>query len=66
MSKIRKLREKRGLSIIELSHILLLHPSGLSMTERQKLSASKRVREGVSKFFRVSEGKLFDKNGMAI
>ena len=66
MSKARKLRQQKGLSIVALSHELKINPTVLSMAERRRLAPSKRVREVVSNFFAVPEAKLFGEDGLAI
>ena len=66
MSKARELRQRRGLSIVEMCHELKINPTVLSMAERRRLAPSKRVREAVSEFFAVPEAKLFGSDGLAI
>ena len=65
MTKVRELREKRGISIVAMSHDARVNPSVLSMTERGRLAPSKNVREAVSAFFGMAEEKLFDTAGFA-
>ena len=65
-SKSRTLREERGLSIVALSHEIKVNPTVLSLAERRRLVPSKRVREAVSGFFKVSENQLFGSDGLAI
>jgi len=66
MSKSRELRLKKGLSIIDLSHKLDIHPSMISQLERGRTSAGAKVRKTLCSFYRVPEGKLFNSNGFAI
>jgi ribosome-binding protein aMBF1 (putative translation factor) len=66
MSMTRELRQKRGLSIVALSHEIKANPTVISLAERRRLAPSKNVREAVSNFFAVPECQLFDKEGFAI
>ena len=66
MSKARELRQRRGLSIVAMSHELKINPTILSQAERRQLVPSKRVREAVSGYFKVPEARLFGEDGLAI
>ena len=66
MSKARKLRQQKGLSITAMSHEIKVNPSVLSMAERRRLAPSRKFREAVSGFFAVPEAKLFGDDGLAI
>ena len=66
MSKARELRQRKGLSIVALSHELKINPTVLSMAERRRLAPSGRVRKAVSEFFAVPEAKLFGDDNLAI
>ena len=66
MTKIRELREERGLKSIEVAYSTRIHPTQLSSIEVGKLAASTRARETISSFFGVRESELFGENGIAV
>ena len=66
MTKIRELREAKGITVISLAFSTKVHPTQLSSIERGKLAASTRAREALSSFFNVATNQLFDENQIAI
>ena len=66
MTKIRELRQSRGLSMAALSYRTQVHPSTLSLAERRKLAPGKRVREVISSFLDIPEEEAFDSSGFAL
>lgn len=66
MTKIRALRQARGLSIAEFSHEARVNPSVISVVERRRGVASRRVQEAVAAFFGIPQDEAFDGEGMAL
>ena len=66
MTKIRALRQARGLSIVEFSHEARVNPSVISVVERRRGVASRKVQEAVAAFFGIPKGELFDDEGWAM
>lgn len=66
MTKIRELREKKGLNIIEVSHITRINPTVLSQVERRKLAPGKWVCATICEFFGIHENEAFDSDGLAV
>ncbi|NLL36545.1 MAG: hypothetical protein GX256_03360 [Fretibacterium sp.] len=66
MTRIRELRQDKGLTMVGLSYETKIHPSILSLVERRKAPASERVREGLSSFLGIPLREAFDDNGLAI
>jgi transcriptional regulator with XRE-family HTH domain len=64
-SKLRQIREDKDLTILQLSVNTMIHPSTLSMIERDKQAAGRRTRAKISKFYGVDENELFDNEGFA-
>ena len=68
MTRIRELRQAKGLTMAELSYGTRIHPSILSLVlvERRKAPASERVREGLSTFLGIPLREAFDDKGLAV
>ncbi len=66
MTRIRELRQAKGLSMTGVSYETRIHPSILSLVERRKAPASKRVREGLSTFLGIPLREAFDDRGLAV
>jgi DNA-binding helix-turn-helix protein len=66
MTRIRELRQAKGLSMAMLSYEVRIHPSILSLVERRKAPASERVREGLSSFLGIPMREAFDDKGLAV
>jgi len=66
MTRLRELRQARGMMIIDLAFATRLHPSQLSSIERGRLAASKRARETLCAFFGIAESEVFDRRGLAV
>ena len=66
MSKIRELRQQRGLSIAAMSHEARVNATVLGMTERRQLAPSRIARKAVSDFFGIPEAQLFSDGGIAL
>lgn len=66
MTRIRELRQEKGLSMAALSYETQVHPTTLSLAERRKLAPGKRVREVISLFLGVPEEEVFDADGLAV
>lgn len=66
MTKIKELRQDRGLSIAGLCYETRIHPTTLSMVERRRLAASQRVKEVVSSFLGIPQEQAFDGDGLAV
>ncbi|MDR3165769.1 MAG: helix-turn-helix transcriptional regulator [Synergistaceae bacterium] len=66
MTRIRELRQGRGLSVIDLAFETRIHPSLLSCVERRKSAASDRVKNALSSFFGVDESSVFEHDGLAL
>jgi transcriptional regulator with XRE-family HTH domain len=66
MTRIRALRQKKGLRAIDLAFLTKIHPSNLSSIERRKLAASVKAKEALCSFFGVTESEVFDSNGLAV
>jgi transcriptional regulator with XRE-family HTH domain len=66
MTQIRKLRQGRGLSVIDLAFETRIHPSQISCIERRKSAASERVKNVLSSFFGVDETSVFEHDGLAV
>ena len=68
MTRIRELRQAKGLTMAMLSYETRIHPSILSLVlvERRKAPASERVREGLSTFLGIPLREAFDDKGLAV
>ena len=66
MTRIRELRQAKGLTMAGLSYEVRIHPSILSLVERRKAPASERVREGLSAFLGIPLREAFDDKGLAV
>lgn len=66
MTRIRELRQAKGLTMAVLSYEVRIHPSILSLVERRKAPASERVREGLSSFLGIPMREAFDDKGLAV
>lgn len=66
MTRIRELRQKKGLSIAALCYETKTHPTALSLAERRKLAPGKRVRDAVCSFLGIPENEAFDTDGLAL
>jgi transcriptional regulator with XRE-family HTH domain len=66
MTRIRELRQKRGLRLIDMAFETRIHPTQLSYVERGKVAASARVKEKLSSFLGVELKELFGSNGIAV
>ena len=65
-SKIRRLREKKRLSIANLSYEVRINPAIISYGELRKLVISPTARETLSAYYGLPINALFDsKTGMA-
>ena len=66
MTRIRELREGRGLRVIDLAFETRLHPSQISCIERRKSAASGRARDILSAYFEVDADSVCDHGGLAV
>jgi transcriptional regulator with XRE-family HTH domain len=66
MTRIRELRQGKGLRLIDLAFETRIHPTQLSYVERGKVAASARVKETLCSFLGVKAGELFNDNGLAL
>ena len=66
MTRIRELRQSRGLRLIDLAFETRIHPTQLSYVERSKVAASARVKKTLCYFLGVEPGELFNDNGLAV
>ena len=66
MTKVRALRQARGLNIVEFSREARVNPSAVSCVERRKAAASRRMQEVMSAFFGIPQAEAFDGEGMAL
>lgn len=66
ITKIRALRQARGLSIAELSYEVRLESTLISAIERGRFSASCRFQEALSAFFGIPREEIFDDGGRAL
>ncbi|MDR1515444.1 MAG: helix-turn-helix transcriptional regulator [Synergistaceae bacterium] len=66
MTKIRALRQARGLKLIDLAYATKVHPTQLTSIERGHLAASARAREAICAFLEVDKGALFDEGNIAV
>ena len=66
ITKIRALRQARGLSIAELSYEVRLESTLISAIERGRFSASRRFQEALSAFFGIPREEIFDDGGRAL
>jgi hypothetical protein len=65
MTKLRRLREKKGLSIISISYETRIHPTAISSIERRKLAPASHVRKALCDFLETQENEMFDRQGFA-
>jgi transcriptional regulator with XRE-family HTH domain len=66
MTKIRELRQGRGLKLIDLAYETRVHPTQLTSIERGKLAASARAKEAICSFLGADGDELFDGNNIAV
>jgi transcriptional regulator with XRE-family HTH domain len=66
VTRIRELRQKKGLRAIDLAFSTKIHPSNLSSIERRKLAASMKAKGALCSFFGVREDEVFDADGLAV
>ena len=66
MTKIRALRQARGLRIIDLSRKALVNPSDLSSVEMRRRAASRKMQAAISEFFGIPQSEAFDDGGWAV
>jgi ribosome-binding protein aMBF1 (putative translation factor) len=66
MTRIRELRQGKGLKAIDLAYAIHVHPALLSSIERRKLAASVKAKGALCSFFGVKEGEMFDADGLAV
>jgi DNA-binding XRE family transcriptional regulator len=66
LTRLKQLRQAKGLSIAGVGYETRIHPTTLSLTERRKLAPSPRVRQAVSSFLGVTEDEVFDVEGLAV
>jgi transcriptional regulator with XRE-family HTH domain len=66
MTRIRALRQGKGLKLIDLAYETRVHPTQLSSIERGRLVASARAREAICSFLGVDKNELFDGNNIAM
>jgi transcriptional regulator with XRE-family HTH domain len=59
MNKVKKFRESRGLSQVELSRLSLIAAPNLSAIERGRLVPWPKVKKRLAKALRCSESELF-------
>ncbi|MDR0648080.1 MAG: helix-turn-helix transcriptional regulator [Synergistaceae bacterium] len=65
MTRLRELRQERGLTLSDLCRARKLSVSELSYVERRKHVASRRLKEALLKFYHASSDELFDNEGLA-
>jgi transcriptional regulator with XRE-family HTH domain len=66
MTKIRELRQGRGMKLIDLAFETKVHPTQLTSIERGHLAASARAREAICSFLGVKADDLFNGNNIAL
>ena len=66
MTRIRELRQDRGLSVIDLAFETRIHPSQISCIERRKSAASGRIKNTLSSFFGIDEASVFEHDGLVL
>jgi transcriptional regulator with XRE-family HTH domain len=66
MTRIRELRQGKGLRLIDLAFETRIHPTQLSYVEQGKVAASARVKETLCSFLGAGADELFDGNGLAV
>jgi transcriptional regulator with XRE-family HTH domain len=66
MTRIRELRQEKGLRLIDLAFETRIHPTSLSYVERGKIAASVRAKETLCSFLGVEADELFNENGIAM
>jgi transcriptional regulator with XRE-family HTH domain len=66
MTRIRELRQEKGLRLIDLVFETRIHPTQLSYVERGKVAASARVKEKLCSFLGAKACDLFSDSGIAV
>jgi transcriptional regulator with XRE-family HTH domain len=66
MTRLRRLRVKKGLRILDLTLATRMHASQISAIKRGRLAVPARAKEALCTFFGVEPGKLFNGNGIAV
>ena len=59
MTRIQELRQAKGLSMMGVSYETRIHPSILSLVERRKAPASKRVQKKLNSFLGIPLREAF-------
>ncbi|HUW45599.1 MAG TPA: helix-turn-helix transcriptional regulator [Dehalococcoidia bacterium] len=63
MNKVRKIRESKGLSQVELSRLSKIAAPNLSAIERERVVPWPKAKERLAKALKVSSTELFPGNG---
>ena len=66
MTKLRQMREGRGLKLIDFSYAIRVHPTHLSCVECGKQAVSARAKEAICSFLGAEPSELFNDNGIAL
>jgi transcriptional regulator with XRE-family HTH domain len=66
MTRIRELRQGKGLRLIDLAFETRIHPTQLSYVERGKVAASARVKNTLCSFLKAEPSELFNDSGIAV
>jgi transcriptional regulator with XRE-family HTH domain len=66
MTRLRQLRVKKGLRILDVVLATKVHASQISAIERGRLAVPSRAREELCSFFGVETNELFNENGLAV
>jgi transcriptional regulator with XRE-family HTH domain len=66
MTRLRELRVKKGLRILDVMLATKVHASQISAIERGRLAVPSRAREELCSFFGVKASELFDEIGRAV
>jgi len=66
MTRLRELRQQRGLRVIDLSYEIRVHPAAISGIEQRKRAASISARAKLCAFFSISDNEFFENGGLAV
>ncbi|MDR0616549.1 MAG: helix-turn-helix domain-containing protein [Synergistaceae bacterium] len=66
LSRLRELRLKKGLRILDVTCATKVHSPTLSSIERGRLAVPASAKETLCSFFGVEPGELFNNNGLAV
>ena len=66
MTRLKELRQEKGLRILDVTCATKIHSSTLSQIERGRLAVPIQTMGVICKFFGVDKDVLFDKNRIAV